>query len=241
MHDAVRAAFVDFTAPLEGVVRHMYLDVRGLVTTGIGNLIDPVQYATPLPWLRSDGSPASVDEIVAEWRAVKSRLDLAPKGGMVFDHLTKLRLTDEGVNTLVQRKLAQNDVFLAHRFAEWSDWPADAQLAAHSMAWACGPAFRFPMLDAALRRKDFAEAAKECAIHPAMGTIIARNAENARLFLNAARSTDPPSVLHWPNWLGVDRAADTPKELPSFVDPDEAPESPSIHVFPIPPQDDGEP
>ena len=41
MRPNVRDAFSDFNAPLEGVVEWMYLDVRGLVTVGVGNLLQP--------------------------------------------------------------------------------------------------------------------------------------------------------------------------------------------------------
>ena len=51
-------------------------------------------------------------------------------------------------------KLGQMDAYLAKRFPEWEEWPADAQLATLSMAWACGPAFRFPRLEAALRAQE---------------------------------------------------------------------------------------
>lgn len=42
MHQPVIDAFLDFTIPLEGKVSSMYLDVKGLVTTGIGNLVDQI-------------------------------------------------------------------------------------------------------------------------------------------------------------------------------------------------------
>jgi hypothetical protein len=52
MQASVRAAWCDFNRSLEGWVSWMYLDVEGLVTTGMGNLIDPVEAAFPLPgWM----------------------------------------------------------------------------------------------------------------------------------------------------------------------------------------------
>lgn len=78
----------------------MYLDVRGLVTTGIGNLIDPKEVALPLPWLK-EGEPATADEISAEWDFVKSDPDgRSQRGGGSFESITSLRLKDEDVRCL---------------------------------------------------------------------------------------------------------------------------------------------
>lgn len=188
MRDSVRRVFVAFTSPLEGVVEHLYLDTKGLVTVGIGNLVDPIQYALPLPFVhRNDGRPAQRDEIATEWLDIKNRPELARLGHRAAREHCRLHLTPDGIDNLVARKLGQNDRFLAARFPEWNEWPADAQLATLSMAWACGPAFRFPMLDAALKAQNFELAAQECTINPQAGTIVTRNAANRTLYRNAAR------------------------------------------------------
>lgn len=41
MYPSVTSFFRVFNEPLEGVVAYMYLDIKGLVTVGVGNLIDP--------------------------------------------------------------------------------------------------------------------------------------------------------------------------------------------------------
>ena len=45
MRASVKNQFRTFNAPLEGVVKYMYLDIKGLVTIGVGNLIDPINAA----------------------------------------------------------------------------------------------------------------------------------------------------------------------------------------------------
>ena len=58
MRGAVRAAVLEFTARFEGSLPFMYLDFHHkgdgtldpLVTTGRGNLIDPLGAALRLPW-----------------------------------------------------------------------------------------------------------------------------------------------------------------------------------------------
>ena len=213
MRGSVRRGFVPFTAPLEGIVRWMYLDVKGLVTTAIGILIDPIQTAMPLPWVRLDGSPAGRDEIAAEWMRVKGDASLARLGHRAAEHITNLRLTDEGVDLVVSGKLAQFDRQLAARFPEWEEWPADAQLATLSMSWACGPAFRFPQLEAALRARDFDGAAGTCHINEAGNPgIIPRNRANVALYHNAAKVLGfklDPDALVWPSVLG-DAASSAP-------------------------------
>lgn len=236
MRDCVREAFVAFTAPLEGVVRWMYADVKGLITTGIGNLIDPVQYALPLPWRLPNGTPAQRDEIAAEWLRVKNDPKSGPLGHRYSETITRLRLDDQGVNDLVARKLDQNDRHLAMRFQEWESWPADAQLATLSMAWAMGPGFRFPLLEYALRRQDWLEASVECHMSEAGNPgIVPRNKANRLLYRNAHFAEDP-AVLYWPRDLESEsedeevtmedfpivyaRPDPPPRELTNLGDPD---------------------
>ena len=87
----VRAGWVAFNAPLEGVVPWMYLDVKGLVTCAIGVLIDPIEMALHLPWRRQDGAPATRAEIEADWCRIKGRQGLARKGHRAAELVAKLR------------------------------------------------------------------------------------------------------------------------------------------------------
>lgn len=226
MRDAVRDRFVEFTADMEGVVPWLYQDIKGLVTVAIGNLVDPIQYALPLPFLKPDGTPAARDEIAAEWLRVKNHPSLAKWGHRAAEQVTTLRLDDAGVQLVVSRKLAQNVDHLRRRFREWDEWPACAQLATLSMAWACGPAFQFPMLAAVLNAQDFAEAARHCHINETGNPgIIPRNKRNKLLYLNAARVRDyklDPDYLNWSTDLDVREkptqpAVDNPASSPTIA------------------------
>jgi len=206
MRDSVRDAFVGFTAPLEGVVRWLYCDVKGLVSIGIGDLVDPIQLALNLPLVHPDGTPADRSEIAAEWLRIKNYPGAARGGHLLVQNAAKLRLTDDGVRNLVASKLNANDAFLAHRFPAYGSWPADAQLGILSLAWACGPGFRFPKLQAALEALDFDTAAVECFM-PEEATISGlrpRNKADALLFRNAAAVMKlglDPDTLYWPHDL----------------------------------------
>ena len=186
MRQSVRDEFLRFTVPLEGAVPFLYLDARGLVTVAIGNLVDPMVAALSLPLVHQDGTPADAHAIQADWGRVKARQDLAKAGGLAFKDVAQLRLTDDGMREIVEGKLDQVDRYLAQRFEAWEEWPAPAQLATLSMAWACGPAFKYPKMEAALKARDFATAANECLINPNVGTIVKRNARNRLLYSMAA-------------------------------------------------------
>jgi len=231
MRDVVRDSFVAFTGPMEGVVRWFYQDIKGLVTIAIGNLVDPIQYALPLPMKRPDGEYATRDEIAADWLRVKGHPGLATAGHRAAERIAQLRLDDEGVQLVVSRKLQQNVDHLRRRFLEWDEWPACAQLATLSMAWACGPAFQFPMLAAVLNAQDWAAAAKECHINETGNPgIVPRNIRNKRLYRNAARVRDfklDPDYLNWDTELDITEQT-TLTEVPNPAS------EPTIHVDKVP-------
>jgi len=103
-----------------------------------------------LPFAWPDGRNATRDEITFAWQAVKRRPELAKAGFHAFEAITPLRLTDDAVADLVRRRMEMNEKFLAARFPSWDAWPADAQLAMHSIAWAAGAGIHAPHLQAAL-------------------------------------------------------------------------------------------
>src|SRR5713226_1332348 len=79
MFTSVQTAFRAFSEQFEGCVPHMYLDIKGLVTVGVGNLVDPVGLAQALPFrfknkpgIASPGAPATADQIAAEWQKLKN-------------------------------------------------------------------------------------------------------------------------------------------------------------------------
>jgi hypothetical protein len=232
MHPSVRQHFVAFTDPLEGTIRCLYLDVKSLATTAIGNLVDTPAAAAACPFRRPDGTLATRDEIIAEWAKVKAggcgsypkcswtdgRVCLAHKGWRAAALVTRLRLDDEGIAEVVGKKLDLHDRLLTQRFPAFRAWPADAQLATHSMAWACGAHFRFPRLEEALRHADFTEAVKHCQIAGG-GTIRTRNAHNRLMYRNAAYVAGfglDPAVLHWPRDIAAD-ADDEEVTQPNLV------------------------
>jgi hypothetical protein len=226
MKDSVRNYWVEFNEPLEGRVNYMYCDQLGLVSTGVGNLIDATKQPMTQPtdaertaslamanqfnWTAADGSAATSDQVATDWDAVKSHLDLAPQGHLAFKQFTQLTLTNDEIDRMIFVKVDEMERFLKGRteFADFDDWPADAQLALLSMSWGMGPAFKFPNFQNFVSQHDWANAANECRFQPDQGTIKIRNILDAQSFRNAARvvsdSLDPEKlVIDLTNVLGV--------------------------------------
>ncbi len=249
MKDAVRECFYDFNLPMEGGVPYFYQDVKALVSVGVGILCDPIQLALNLPFVKPDGLMANRNEIAAEWLRIKNLPpDAKGRTAAQLGHLyakphAKLRLSAEGLRSTLLGKLHQNDVYLRGRFPDFEAWPADAQLAVHSLSWACGPAFRFPKCEAALRARDWLTAAVECFM-PEERTISGlrpRNRVNALLFRNASMVDDlslDPSTLYWPRDLWNESPAAEVPTQPERVVPWDI-----VHALPDtrPANDDDEP
>lgn len=226
MKDAVRAAFVPLTISFEGgFIDYLFPDVKKLISTGFGLLLDPVSLAIGLPWKRPDGSLAGREEIAAEWARLKKYVEDNPGSERhsykTFASMTTLRLGRDGLEQAFQGKMNQNEVVLRAGFPDWDEWPADAQLGAMSHAWACGPAFYlptagrnyWPKLTAALRARDWYIASVECFMNEEQKNpgIIPRNHAEKMLFRNAAYAVDP-DTLYWPRDLAAE--PDTQPEPP---------------------------
>ncbi len=202
---SVVAAFPGFTERFEGFTLYPYQDVKGLVTVGVGCLIDPLESALPLPWVGPDGARLTPEEVARQWTALKGDSSLKGRPAGYQAQFTTMRLTHAAVADLVDQHLAVNDAFLDRRFDWYRAAPADAQLGVLSMAYAMGPGFHFPKFAAACEAGDWATAAKECRIDTTGNPGVApRNNENAKLFQNAyavARNGWDGGTLCWPTRL----------------------------------------
>jgi hypothetical protein len=170
MTPAAREDFLAKTRELEGVCQWLYLDVRGLVTVGIGNLVDPIGslWAANLDWVnldwRNGDAPAEDSEVWAAWRIVKGHQELREHGGGAFQHLTAIRATDESIDHLVEATITRFERALRVFYPEMPGWPDAAQVSVMLMAWALGAGFpaKWPKLSSALHRLNFELAAEEC-------------------------------------------------------------------------------
>jgi hypothetical protein len=207
LKDAVVQAIPSFFGKFEGAaLPYMYTDSKGLVTTGTGNLIDPISVALALPWKNQDGSLASPDQVTAAWNTVKSAYPGVQS--VASQKLTTIRLDKNAINSLILKTVKNNHSYLSRIFPGYTDWPADAQMVVHSLAWAWGPGFasvwgpRGQDFKTAVNQNppDFrtaanvvtAASAHEESINPG---IRPRNAAGVKLFQNAAdvveKNADP--------------------------------------------------
>lgn len=204
MKASVFAIFYPWTVPFEGCVAHFYADVKGLITIGVGNLVDPIDAALGLRMYRLDGVQASRTEIREDWNAVKANPHAAKLGHRFAAKLTRLRMRDDDIRRLVETKLLANENVLRSTFPDFDSWPADAQLATFSMAWACGPYFTrgFPHLTAALQTQDFLAASNACFMNEAGNPgLHPRNIANRVLYRNAHQvigEGKDPAPVYWP-------------------------------------------
>jgi hypothetical protein len=198
---SVVAALPSTFAKWEGnALPYMYADSKGNITTGTGNLIDPVGAALALPWKNSDGSLASQGEISDAWNTVKSAYpDVQSTASQT---LTSIRLDAAALNDLVLKTVQANHNYFLTKYPKYTTWPADAQMALHSIAWAWGPGFSNPSdwgsngaaFDAAVNASppDFATAAtimKTASVHEESINpgIVPRDNANVIMFNNAAQ------------------------------------------------------
>lgn len=211
MHTSVRNYFIEFNEKFEDRIEYMYLDIKGLVTIGVGNLFDVeetgdtkglktvLEELVTLPFVykerhRDASKPASKADIEAEWKKVKGRQEWKNLRDRLtkFAELTDLRLKKEAVNAIALKKVdAMEKELKPHpAFLDFDKWPADAQLGLLSMAWALGaPKIRngWPNFKAACKKQDFGAAVEHCEINTVGNPgLIPRNVANKHLFKNAA-------------------------------------------------------
>lgn len=181
--------FVTLSSRLEGVIPWLYLDCRGLVTTGIGCLVDPVGLALDVPFQAGD-RPATREEIADVWHRVKASTPLAHLGARAASKLTALHLPPAGVRQLLERRLQLNEAYLVkHHFPALLAWPENVQLAIALIAWALGAGFpaSWPSFTSAVLAEDWSMAAKHANISTKNNAGIApRNVAIRELLLGAA-------------------------------------------------------
>jgi hypothetical protein len=226
LHSSVLDIFPSFSREFEGQVPHLYLDVLGLPTTGIGNLVNDVSSVTRLPWrVGEDGPLAPLAEILEHWNYLKSRQDLKTRHYKYakdafmqrFGHV--LTLSNEAIDELVERRLGDFAEYSAKKWPNFQFFPADAQLGICSMLWALGSLTKFPNCARLVSKEDWLgcaagapakttdkgwqAASYACKIkEEGNAGIIPRNKANVMLFRNAADSVRyglPVGQLLWPS------------------------------------------
>lgn len=165
-----------FTAPFEGVVPHLYLDSRGLVTCGVGFLIGSSLELTTLPW-QPNGQIALVD-----YHTVR-RCDPG-RGASWYGQFCKAYLTEPAMRGLFDHKIQTIEQALTARW-QLQTCPDAVRIALIDMAYnlGVGGLNRFEKLRAAVLAKDWVTAANES---HRTGIQDSRNAATKALFESAS-------------------------------------------------------
>jgi GH24 family phage-related lysozyme (muramidase) len=174
----------------EGDVHHLYLDNNGLVTVGVGNLVQSAADAIRLPFVdKTTGAPATPAQISHAFEAIKHQ----PVGfaARAYAASTNIRLSDDSVRTLAQHRLEHEFLpGLRRLFPNFDSFPAPAQRAFVDMAYNLGieGLGRFHQLRTAVEAGDWRAAAGECHRRTCRAE---RNDWVRQLFLDAAALTSP--------------------------------------------------
>ena len=210
-------SFVNWSKPLEGLETYPYTDAEGLVTTGMGNLLDalapgqtmhencghgtttPCGQASPTATARALAwSPNNID---ADWTAIKAAWPGTQSTACAG--ITSSRLDPDAVQALIAKTMKSNEADLIKYLPGFAQAPADGQLAAHSMAWAMGSGFpaKFPAWTRAFNAGDYLTAAAQS--HMQGVGIDMRNLANKLLLTNAAHAADPDHLYYLEGLTGL--------------------------------------
>ena len=210
----VEHIFPQYSVALEGSYTSPYADVRRLISTGVGFLIDPLERALALEWWIGDRR-ATDAEVSNDWHELKDRASRMSDSEMqhwtakVQAPLTSIRLKQSSLDALTIHKLRANYEYVRmHLIPGLDDAPADAQLAAMSLAWAVGAGFNKTdpprtAFVAAFNDQDWLSAMVHARLRESGNAgVIGRNRNQDLCFQNAQtvkeRGLDP-AALWWPN------------------------------------------
>ena len=179
----------------EGSVPWMYLDTKGLVTVGVGQMLRDSASAQSLAFVDSSGQPATPDAILADFGRV-SGLDPAHSPGF-YRVPASLALPPDAIDTLLMNRVTDFDSQLSGRFPAYPSFPDPAKLGLLDMIYNLGGAKLFGTFHhfmSCVDNQDWQGAADNC---HRMGPSQARNDWTKRRFQAAATfvsdSASPPA------------------------------------------------
>ena len=146
----------------EGKISNMYLDSKGFVTVGVGHLLKDLSSAQKLSFKKSNGAPASKEEIKADYDSVKKQ----PKNRLAsyYKNHVKLKLSDRDIDTLTDNHIDSFESELKMVFSDFYTYPSEVKLALFDIIFNVGMTDlnnQWPVFKKAVKAKDWSTAAKE--------------------------------------------------------------------------------
>ena len=170
----------------EGSIDHMYLDTRGFVTVGVGQLLASEEAAAELGFIHRDsGAEATRDDIINEYRNLKSQ-----QPGLVatrYREFTQLMLPEATIDAMLEQKIDEFSLGLQKELTDFDGFPDAAKEGLLDMAFNLGLnglMRKFPSFIAAAKRQDWNSCAAECHRN---GIGESRNELTVSLFKQAAQ------------------------------------------------------
>ncbi|WP_368607478.1 hypothetical protein [Pseudomonas fulva] len=164
-----------------------YLDSQGHVTTGVGFMLPNEDAAASLSLLDFDDNPATEMQKRQEWRTIHA----LPTGYVAdwYEDYTELYMSSAAINEKLNAEIIAVYPQALGFFEDFGSYPSAARVALQDIIYNVGEGnFRqFVLLQAAVRRRDWATAAAES---HRTGIEEARNNKVRDLFLSAAGSGD---------------------------------------------------
>ena len=166
LKDQALAGKVHAAEEFESFVPHMYLDVVGQVTVGIGHGILSGAAASDIPFKKADGSPATEGEITKEFNALSAQSASQrekPKSAKHFESLTTLHIDEAAVYNLAARDIGAKEKDIKRNFPEYDSYPPAVQEAILDMVFSMGMGKLlrgYPSFCAAVKKKDWKAAAE---------------------------------------------------------------------------------
>lgn len=168
----------------EGIVPWMYLDTRGYVTVGVGEMLPTGARAQSLGFLDAENQAVGPDAILADYTRV-SALPPAKVAGF-YRAPTSPILPQAQIDSLLMAHLTFFDQQLNQQFATYASFPDPAKLGLLDMIYNLGPTglFKgFPSFMGYVQKQDWVNAAAQCQRN---GPSAARNEWTKQQFLAAA-------------------------------------------------------
>ncbi len=150
--------------PFEGNISYMYVDTKGFVTVGVGNMLPNARAAQALAFVNRATRNAATDrEIATDFQKVAAQPKARP--ARWYRQFTTLDLPDVEINRLFQQRIEEFRGQLRRAYSKYDTYPDGAQLAMLDMAFNLGVGAlknKWPKLNEAIDKLDWAAASDRC-------------------------------------------------------------------------------